>query len=49
MEKAQNYIRDAVEVDREQYIDTFNKMNEINTSMNDGTRALKGGRLDEAF
>ena len=49
MEKAQNYIRDAVEVDREQYIDTFNKMNEINTSMNDGSRALKGGRFDEAF
>ena len=49
MEKAQNYIREAVEVDREQYIETFNKMNEINTSMNDGSRALKGGRFDEAF
>jgi len=49
MEKAQNYIREAVEIDREQYIETFNKMNEINTSMNDGSRALKGGRFDEAF
>ena len=49
MEKAQDYIREAVEIDREQYIDTFNKMNEINTSMNDGSRALKGGRFDEAF
>ena len=49
MEKAQDYIREAVEIDREQYIETFNKMNEINTSMNDGSRALKGGRFDEAF
>ena len=49
MVKAQNYIRDAVEVDREQYIETFNKMNEINTIMSDGGRAMKGGRFDEAF
>ena len=49
MVKAQNYIRDAVEVDREQYIETFNKMNEINTIMSDGGRAMKAGRFDEAF
>ena len=49
MVKAQYYIRDAVEVDREQYIETFNKMNEINTIMSDGGRAMKGGRFDEAF
>ena len=49
MEKAQIYIRNAVEVDREQYIDTFNKMNEINTIMSDGVREMKKGRVDEAF
>ena len=49
MEKAQIYIRNAVEVDREQYIDTFNKMNEINTIMSDGVREMKKGRVDKAF
>ena len=49
MEKAQIYIRNAVEMDREQYIDTFNKINEINTIMSDGVREMKKGRFDEAY
>ena len=49
MEKAQKYMKDAVEVDYDQYKEMYDKLNEINTLMNDGGRAIKGGRFDEAF
>jgi len=49
MEKAQQYLRQAVDVNYDKFKKEFDRFNNINIKMNDGGRAMKNGQFAEAF
>lgn len=51
MKSTQKYIRQAIETepDNMEYREEFDRINEINTLMNDGIRSMKYGDLQQAF
>ena len=49
MEKAQQYLRKAVDIDYDKYKLEFDRINDINIKMNDGGRSMKNGQYEEAF
>ncbi|NIA18613.1 MAG: tetratricopeptide repeat protein [Simkaniaceae bacterium] len=51
MEKTKEYINQAIEADQEneEYRKEFEKINEINTGMNDGNRAFRNGLYEDAM
>ena len=51
MDKTREYITQAIEADQEnqEYRESFDEINEINTGMNDGNRAYRSGLYDDAI